>query len=327
MGADRGESGCLPGWRGVTDPNFETLLRSPLDDESESNGWGSAVLGLVGGGVAVVGLSFILGLWTTPTGATSTSPATDTVSSATNESVEAANRYPDGFTDVGGSVAMKPVAVVTGDTGFIVSFATAAGRGTDPATTPDPLGGRWQIESVDGSVASTTQLIYDRRHTGVIGAEFSGYPSEGDVIRMTERWDPGERAASLEVPFTGTPFSTTGAPELDFGDGVTLRLNRLELGRHLGQIAWSLSGASRQGGVAAFDVEIVNNEGESVGAYRSMPIPREPATAGDVGLFWDRGFNVHPDEGSVVRITATVMLVSPQSVDVVFELDSVPSGN
>jgi len=222
---------------------------------------------------------------------------------------------------------MKPVAVVTGDTGFTVSFATVSGRGSDPAATPGPLGGRWQIESISGTVAGTTRLVYDRVHTGVIGTEFPGYPSDGDVIHMTERWDPDERTSSLEIPFTGTPFSTTATPELDLGDGVTLRLDHLDLGRHLGRIAWTLSGAIHPDGVADFDVEIVNDEGESVGAYLSMPTPRLPRSVGGVDLFWDRGFNVHPDEGSVVRITTTVLLVSPESVDVVFELDSVPSGD
>jgi len=134
----------------MTGPDFETLLRSPLDDESESNGWGSAVLGLVGGGVAVIGLSVILGLWATSAEAPPTSLTTDTALPATDE---------------------------------------------------------------------------------------------------------------------------------------------------------------------------------PVGAYLSMPTPRQPRSVGGVDLFWNQGFNVHPDEGSTVRITATVLLVSPESVDVVFELDSVPSSN
>ena len=115
--------------------------------------------------------------------------------------------------------------------------------------------------------------------------------------------------------------------QFELGDGITLRLDRFDLGRHLGQIAWTLSGANHPGGVAAFDVEIVNDEEESVGAYLSMPTPREPMLVGGVDLFWDRGFNVHPDEGSVVRITTTVLLASPEPVDVVFELDSVPTGD
>lgn len=311
----------------MTDPDFETLLRSPLDDEPEPSGWGSAVLGFVGGGVVVIALSLILGLWTTPDETPSTNPAADATTTETAAMVETANSYPDGFSDIGGSVAMKPVAVVTGDDGFVVSFATTTDRASDPAATPGPLGGRWQIESVGGSVTGATQLVYDRTHTGVIGTVFPGYPSEGDVIRMTERWDPDERTSSIEIPFTGTPFSTIDAAELDLGDGITLRLDQLELGRHLGQVVWGLSGEDNPKGVAAFEVEIVDDEGAAIGAYLSMPSPRKPMPAGVIDLFWDQGFNAHPDRGSAVRITATVQLVSPEPVDVIYELDSIPSGD
>jgi hypothetical protein len=310
----------------MSGPDFETLLRSPLDDESAPNGWGSALLGLVGGGVAIVGLSFVLGLWSTPGETSPMALVADTAASATDASIEAANSYLEGFSDVGGSVAMKPVAVLTRDAGFVVSFATTTGRETDPETTPNLLGGRWQLENADGSVTGTTRLVYDRMHTGVIGVEFPVSPDEGDVIRMAERWDADERTASLEIPFTGTPFSTTGSVELDLGEGTTLRLDRLDLGRHLGRIVWTLSGPDDPTGVVEFEVELIDQEGETVGDYRSMPSPRDPTLAAGVAdLFWGQGFNVHPDEGNVVRITATVQLVSPEPVDIVYAVDSIPS--
>ena len=310
----------------MSGPDFETLLRSPLDDESEPNGRGSALLGLVGGGVAIVGLSFVLGLWSTPGETPPTALVAETAASATDAPIEAANSYPDGFSDVGGSVAMKPVAVLTRDAGFIVSFATTTGRETDPETTPNLLGGRWQLEDANGSVTGTTRLVYDRMHTGVIGAEFPVSPDEGDVIRMKERWDPDERTTSLEIPFTGTPFSTTGTAEVDPGEGITLRLDRLELGRHLGRIVWTLSGPDDPKGVVDFDVELIDQEGETIGGYRSSPSPRDPTpAAGVTDLFWDQGFDVHPDEGNVVRITATVRLVSPESIDIVYAVDSLPT--
>lgn len=310
----------------MNSPDFETLLRSPLDDESEPNGWGSVLLGLVGGGVAIVGLSLLLGLWSTPGETPPMALVADTAVSAADAPIEAANSYPDGFLDVGGSVAMKPVAVLTRDAGFIVSFATTTGRETDPETTPILLGGRWQLEDANGSVTGTTRLVYDRMHTGVIGVEFPVSPDEGDVIRMTERWDPSEQTASLETPFTGTPFSTAGVAQLDLGEGVTLRLDRLDLGRHLGRIVWRLSGPDDPTGVVEFEVELIDQEGETVGDYRSMPSPRDPTpAAGVTDLFWEQGFDVHPDEGNVVRITATVRLVSPESVDIVYAVDSLPT--
>ncbi len=312
----------------MTGPDYETLLRSPLDDEAASGGWGSAILGLVGGGTAVVGLSLILGLWSTPDEVLSTIPAANATTPQTSATLETASSYPDGFAEIGGSVAMKATGVVSGDTAFIVSFATATERGHDPATTPSPLGGSWQIENTSGSVTGATRLLYDRLNTGVIGAEFPGYPGDGDTIRMTERWDSDERTSSVDIPFTATPFSTGDAVELDLGSGVTLRLDNVDLGRHLGRIAWALSGADDPRGVATFDVEMVDIDGVAVGGYVSMPSPRDPTqSGGTTDLFWSQGFNVHPDEGSTVRVSATVQLISPQPVDVLYQLDSVPSGN
>ena len=307
-------------------PDFETLLRSPLDDEPEPRGWGSAVLGLVAGAVGVIGLSFVLGLWKTP----DETPATavpDTVASATDATTEPAGSFPDGFSEVSDPVAMKPVATVSGDAGFIVSFATATSREADPATTPVPLGGKWQLESSGGSVAGATQAVYDSLHTGVVGAEFAKLPSDGDVLRMTERWDPDERTGSSSISFTGTPFTTTESVNVDLGSGVTLRLTQIDLGRHLGRIIWTLSGSDQPTGVVDFEVAIVDEREETVGGYVSMPSPRDPTLSADVvDLFWDRGFNAHPDEGSLVRIAVTVQLIAPHPVDVVFELDAVPAG-
>ncbi len=310
----------------MSSPDFETLLRSPLDDEPESKGWGSAVLGLIAGSVGVIGLSFILGLWATP-GETPATMVTEAVVSATDSPGELTNSFPNGFSEIGGSIAMKPTATVAGDTGFIVSFATATNRDADPETTPVPLGGRWQLESTSGSVASAARLVYDRLHTGVIGVEFAGYPSDGDILRMTERWDPDERTGSASFSFTGTPFTTTDAVNIDLGDDVALHLTRVELGRHLGRIVWTLSGFGEPTGVAAFAVAIINQQGATVGDYVSMPSLRDPTrSSGVVDLFWDRGFNAHPDEGNIVEITASVQLVSPEPIDVVFDLETVPSG-
>ncbi len=311
----------------MSGPDFESLLQSPLDDESEPSGWGSAVLGFVGAVVAVVGLSLILGLWTTPDESPMAVIAAGTAPSATGSTAEAPSSFPEGFSAVIDSVAMKPVAIVAGDTGFIVSFAAATSREADPETTSIPLGGRWQLESADGSVTRTTGLVYDGLHTGVFGVEFAGLPNDGDTIRMTERWDSDERAASSDIPFPGTPFSMVGTHALDLGNGVTLRLDHLDLGRHLGQIVWTLSGPGDPMGVAVFEVSLVDSEGETVGGYVPMPSPRDPtAVGGVVDLFWDRGFDVHPDEGSVIRIAATVRLASPKGVDIAYELESVPSG-
>jgi hypothetical protein len=309
----------------MSDPDLEFLLQSPLDDEPEPSGWGSAVLGLIAGSVGVIGLSVILGLWATPH-ETSIAAVADTAASATDPTTEQTISFPNGFSEVGDSIAMKPVAIVMGDTGFIVSFATATSRETDPETTPVALGGRWQIESVGGTVTGATRLVYDWLHTGVIGVEFAEQPSDGDTVRMTERWDPEERTGSADVPFTGTPFTTTDAVDIDLGDDITLRLTQIDLGRHLGRIAWTLSGPGEPTGIANFEVEIVDEQGEMVGNYLSMTSPRDPTrSAGVVDLFWDQGFNAHPDEGSVVRITATTQLISREPVDVVYELESVPS--
>jgi hypothetical protein len=310
----------------MSGPDFETLLRSPLDDEPESEGWGSAVLGLIAGSAGVIGLSVILGLWATPDEIPATT-VTDAVASATDSTGELANSFPDGFAEIGGSIAMKPTATVAGDTGFIVSFATATNRDADPETTPIPLGGRWQLESAGGSVTGATRLVYDGLHTGVIGVEFSAPPTAGDTVRMTERWDPDERTGSADVPFTGTPFTATDTVEIDLGGDVTLRLTQVDLGRHLGRIVWTLSGPGEPMGLAAFAVEVVDQDGATVGTYPSMPSRRDPTrSSGVVDLFWDRGFNAHPDEGSVVEITATVQSVAPEPIDVVFDLDTVPSG-
>ncbi len=310
----------------MTGPDFETLLRSPLDDEPESSGWGSAVLGFIAGGVGVIALSFVLGLWATP----DEEPATavpDTVASPSAATVEPTNSFPDGFSEVSDSIAWKPVATVIGDTGFIVSFSAATSREADPATTPVPLGGKWQLESSGGSVTGATRAVYDSLHTGVVGAEFAVLPHDGDILRMTERWDPNVRMGSSDIPFTGTPFTTTDAVGIDLGDDITLWLTTIDLGRHLGRIVWTVSGSDQPTGLVDFEVAIDDEQEETVGEYVSMPSPRDPTrSAGVVDLFWDRGFNAHPDEGSVVRITATVQLISPQPVDVAFELDTVPAG-
>ena len=308
----------------MSGPDFETLLRSPLDDEPDPGGWGSAVLGFIGAGIAVFSLSFVLGLWTT---AGEDPPATPASDAATEAPVESQSPYPIGFSDIGGSVAMKPVGAVTGESGFTVSFSMATSRGADPAITSAPLGGQWQLENSDGSIIGAARLVYDRAHTGIVGAAFPELASEGDVLRMTERWDPDERTGSSDIPFTSTPFTTTSAVSIDLGEDIALRLTVIDLGRHLGRIVWSLSGSDEPGGVAAFDVEMLDQNGETVGTYLSMPSHRDPTqSAGIVDLFWSQGFNVHPDEGSVVRISAMVQLVSPEPVDVVFDLASIPSG-
>jgi len=310
----------------MSGPDFETLLRSPLDDEPESQGWGFAVLGLVAGGAGVIGLSLILGLWATPDETPVTTVA-DTAASAADLSREFRDSVPSGFSDIGNSIAMKPTARVAGDAGVVVSFATATTRDADPETTPVPLGGRWQLENTAGAVTSATRLVYDRLHTGVIGVEFAEDLSDGEILRMTERWDTDERTGSTDIPFTGTPFTTVDAVTIDLGDGIALRLIQIELGRHLGQIVWALSGTGEPTGIANFAIAMIDEQGATVGDYLSMPSSRDPTrSSGVIDLFWDRGFNAHPDEGRVVEITATVRLPAPEPVDVVFDLDNVPHG-
>jgi hypothetical protein len=310
----------------MSDPDLELLLQSPLDDESEPSGLGSAVLGLIAGSVGVIGLSLILGLWATPDD-TPTGTVGDTVAAATDPTPEPTISFPDEFSEVSGSIAMKPIATVMGDTGFTVSFATATSRETDPQTTPVPLGGRWQLESVGGTVTGATRLVYDWLHTGVIGVEFAESPSDGDTVRMTERWDPDERTGSADVPFTGTPFTTTDAVDIDLGDDITLRLTQIDLGRHLGRVTWTLSGPGEPTGIAAVEIEVVDQDGATVGTYPSMPSLRDPTrSSGVVDLFWDRGFGAHPDDGSFIEIAATVQLIAATPVDVVFGLETAPSG-
>ena len=80
-------------------------------------------------------------------------------------------------------------------------------------------------------------------------------------------------------------------------------------------------------GVATFDVAIVDEEGSTVGGYAAMPHAADPAPgAGTAELFWEPGFDVHPDEGSAVAITATVELVEVESVDIVFPIGDIPAG-
>ncbi len=79
-------------------------------------------------------------------------------------------------------------------------------------------------------------------------------------------------------------------------DQVRDRWNRIDFGRHLGRILWSLSGSGNPTGISAFKIQMIDQQGQTVGGYLSMPSPRDPTrSAGLVDLFWDRGFNAHPD--------------------------------
>lgn len=307
-------------------PDYETLLRSPLDDEPEPTGWGSALAGFLGGVVVVLAASWLLGVGP-GTAAQTTAPDSSTPPSSDAPIDVEPNRYPPGFLEVGDSIAMKPTGAVATDGGFVVSFTMAAARDADVDELERPIGGTWQIERGDGSIARANRLVYDAAHTDVIGVGFPGSLRGDETVRMVARWDPVSRDAEAEIPFTGTPFVAEGPVEIDVGAGLTLKVGPIELGRHLGRVEWSITGPGDPTAAVSIDVTLLDAAGAPIGAYETQPSPRDPTRANGVAkMFWGPGFDVHPDEATTVRIIAVVTVADRHAVDVVYDLPQAAGG-
>lgn len=303
--------------------NFEKLLESPLDEPRGERGAGWYLLGGLIGIVAAVGL---VALFATIRGggpqeapSASSTEASSTSSTAPLAVVEASS-FPDGYVALSQDTGVKPIALVRADGRFVVTVALSTRRGVDPLVAVRPLGGRWEIER-DGARLEPTRVITDRFRPGVYSVEFEGVPLPGDVLHMTERWDPVTIEQEVTVPYADdAPYVLPDDLTVALTDDVTMAIVG-QLGRFMGELAWELQGSTAPLGIATVDVVLVDAVGEQVGGYGSAPASLDAAVAADaLQVFWVPSFPIDQTGAVDVDLRIRSQLASRVPVDIRIDL-------
>ncbi len=310
---DRRDRGGALSTEGI---DFSELLRSPLEpdrDEREPRGpqWpvvAALLLGVVAGWILVSGFEGE---------ADPVSEARQPVSTTAEgpEVAIEANPFPDDYVEIAPDVAVRAEEPIRVADRLLVPFTTVVRRGADPRAVARPLGGRWELTTESGGLASAG-TVYDPIHPSVFSVEFPVPAGAPSAIELVERWDPEPITASTELPFTGLPYESEEPIVFELREGVELVVTRLDLGNFQGRAQWELQGAPL--GIVSLDVRLINPDGSVLGDYESGIIARlDPEQdTGFSDYFWGPGFGVEQNDATTFTITADVELGVPIPTDV-----------
>ncbi len=307
--------------------DYEELIRSPLDDlnEPRPGGWGLAVVGGAVGlavGVVLVGL---LGAEEPQVAA----PEITTTTVAAAAPVEIVDDYPEGFVEMVADVAAKPTEVVLDGDSITVAFSVATKRGADPLEVDWPVGGTWVLESASGAVAESSRVVIGRFSPSAFSVHFPAAPFGSDTefaeIRLIDRWDVETFEGSVEVPYQGDPFVMAEPQSVSVNQDVTLIITSLELGRFIGSVGWESSGADI-GTTFEATANLLDEDGEFVGAYTRFTEIITPAEAGMREVFWSEPFPTDQEGAVTAAIDYRVGVVKSEPASVSIDLGSTPIG-
>ena len=313
----------------MSDPDFEVLLQSPLDDPREPSGIGWYLIGGGAGLVAVVALAWLGGFGMTNRAEPSVTVATPAAAETTTTPVAAAPTetppYPEGYVDVNGDVGAKPIHVAIAEDSFVVAVSLATRRGVEPAGALRPLGGDWRLDHADGTSSQARRMIADRFHPGVYSVEFAGRPRPNDVLRVTESWEPVAVEQVARVPYVDdAPFVFPPGIGIGLADGVGVAVEGY-LARFTGKLSWTFVDSTAAPGVGAVEVALLDSDGEEIGSYAAADPDLNPLRGTDSRqLFWSPGLPVDQTGAVEVLLQAHFQLGAEAPLDAAFDLGDLP---
>ncbi len=292
-------------------------MRSPLEDVRKPWPWWPLVLATVFSSVAF-GLAVSLGGSGEPAAPSSTTVAT--VVAPDPGVVVEETPFPSGYTAIGDDVSVRAEAPVTGSDGFLVPFTVAVRRGTEPGEVPQPLGGRWVMETPGGVLESVT-THHDRLRPGVFSVEFTGSAVAPGELRLAEVWEPTPFEATHSFDWDDVPFTLEEPLRFEVADGVVFHVDSIELSVFLGELAWRFEGADLA--VAEVTLELLRPDGELLGRYATAAPGRDPTRLEDrLNYFWPFFNRVSTREATTLVVTVRGELGTRVAADVVVPLPS-----
>lgn len=289
----------------MSTPDFEELLRSPLDDGGEDRGrisWLPLATGAFVGVALGAALAAALGN-SVDEPATTTTVLADDGDTAVVTVVADPTPFPAGYTPISTDVAVRAEEPVTGTGRTLVPLTMAVQRGVDPAEAARPLGGQWEVSTGNTTVTSV-RTVYDPEHPSVFSVEFPGLASPPLEMRLVERWDPRPAQGETTLPWSDLPFASEEPVAIALGGGASVTLTKVEMGNFIGRIEWTLG----EGDLAIVDIEVglYLEDGSLHGEYASGPVDLDPEPGeGFIDYFWLSGFSVDQDDASTMTIRVT----------------------
>lgn len=310
----------------MNDIDYEELIRSPLDglDDDPVSPWLIAGVGVMVGVAVGYLMTILIGSDTTTT--TTPSPSVTAIAAP---AVVTAPDYPEGYLELAPDLGARVEEVIVADDVITVGFAAAVSRGADPAATPWPRGGSWQLEAASGTTVDSARVIVGGFSPGAFSVQFPASDFNGEEefnsIRLVDRWDTKQFSGSTSLPFTGEPLAIDEALSLPVSQDVTLLLTQLALGRFQGLIEWEITGADLGATVDAV-VRLRDDDDAEVGSYAAFPQVLPPDIDGVIDVNWQQSFPIDQEGAVTMVVEYTVDVVQSVPVSIEFPLTDVVTG-
>lgn len=304
----------------MAEPSYDLaeLLRSPLEpdpDERATPPWVVWALAFVLG--AVAGAIVVQARASAETPLTSV-PTTSAAQAEPEVVVVEPGPFPAGYIPVANDVALRAEAPILLADRTLVPLTMVVRRGLEPGEVERPLGGRWELRTDTGVLASR-HIIFDPIRPGVLTVEFPALDEPPREMILVERWDGTPRSGTVEIPWPGLPLESDSPLDIEVGAGATLRLTAVALSNFLGQVTWELDGAVL--GTVALEIDLLEADGAVLGSYITGATDLDPEpTSGFINYIWEPSFRVDQNDASGVRFTATVVVGSPVDTEIAMPL-------
>lgn len=233
----------------MTQPSFDIVLESPLDDLPERRRIHPVlafVIAAVAGGLATAGAA---SAWSDDAAPVTTTAPVTTIADEPSEL----------STDLvleDGTLIEQLRWWSEADTLTVLVTATVP-PGGDPAATRPVISGYWELVLTDGRVIDGSASS----EVGVSRVEFAG-PGVGPATAATLRYSPPITTTEVEVTWTESaltfPWLPATAEPLAVADGALVELDRARFDDMGGEVVWHLEGEGRLR--ANLDVEVTYRE-------------------------------------------------------------------
>jgi hypothetical protein len=244
----------------VSQPKFDELLQSPLNEPSRSRWWPVVLGGLIGA-VATAAILMATGSNDpeddSPAALVPT-PSTTTITVPQAES----SSFPPGYVAVSDTEAFKPHHVATAEDQIVVTMTTSYARDLDPTTQPWFLGGTWMLDTTSGASIVSEATLFDDDVPGGFSVVFPVLPGtivEPQQLRLVERWEPMQSTATVDVRSVRIgPVGVLVEPLLVPMDGFGLRFDQIWIPNiESGDARWALDGDPQPRGLVSLTVEMM----------------------------------------------------------------------
>jgi hypothetical protein len=295
---------------------LDELLHSPLDDDHRgARGRFAAPLAAAVAAFAVY--AAMTAIFGSGGDEAETPGATTTTTIPEQTIVEVSDPFPEHFVEIGGDIAVMAHPAVDAGDRVLVPLSMAVRRGVAADAVEQPIGGEWEMETAAGPVRSVG-VVTDSHLPGALSVEFPAGTVPAPQIRLVELWETRTVSVSASIEFPGVPYTAEGAIVNDLGGGITLTIDRLELGNLLAEAEWSVAGSDRV--IADIGIDLLTANGTTLGSYVAVLPDITPAASGLIRYTWPFGIRVDQNDASTLVVRVAARLVTPVPGDAVIPL-------